>query len=171
MQNQTKTNLSYRLKSLVNTFVTGGMEPSKASLSISLGFLWGVFPLVGTSTVLCTASSLFFKLNMAIIQAVNYIVYPIQLALLLPYFYIGAPFTGFTINGSSIDKIGEFSFSLSSLAEISGDLLFIAINMLLGWLLLAPLASFIIYLVSKRVLTSRQSKVGSVGDNGRNSKG
>lgn len=62
-----------------------GVTPEKIALSIALGVALGVFPLVGATTILCALAALLLRLNLPAIQIVNYFVYPLQVALLLPF--------------------------------------------------------------------------------------
>jgi len=66
-----------------------GVTPEKVALSVALGVTLGVFPLLGSTTALCTLAAFAFQLNLPAIQIVNYFVYPLQLALLIPFFRLG----------------------------------------------------------------------------------
>lgn len=66
-----------------------GVTPEKIALSVSLGVALGVFPVLGSTTILCALAALVLRLNLPAIQIVNYFVYPLQIALLLPFFRVG----------------------------------------------------------------------------------
>ena len=66
-----------------------GVTPEKMALSIALGVALGVFPVLGTTTALCALAALMLRLNLPAIQIVNYFVYPLQIALLIPFFRMG----------------------------------------------------------------------------------
>jgi uncharacterized protein (DUF2062 family) len=66
-----------------------GVTPEKLALSLALGGALGVFPALGCSTLLCTIVAMVLRLNLPAIQIGNYFVYPIQIALLLPFFRLG----------------------------------------------------------------------------------
>ena len=66
-----------------------GVSPEKITLSIALGATLGIFPALGTTTILCTVAALWLRLNLPAIQIVNYFMYPAQIALLLPFFRLG----------------------------------------------------------------------------------
>src|SRR5262249_58024302 len=53
------------------------------------GIVLGVFPVLGSTTILCTLAAVVFRLNLPAIQLVNYFVYPLQLALLIPFIRFG----------------------------------------------------------------------------------
>src|SRR5271169_1025773 len=66
-----------------------GVTPEKMALSLALGVALGVFPVLGTTTALCALVAFLWKLNLPAIQIVNYFVYPLQIALLIPFFRAG----------------------------------------------------------------------------------
>lgn len=66
-----------------------GVTPEKIALSISLGIALGLFPVLGATTILCVLAALVLRLNLPAIQIVNYFVYPLQIALLLPFYRAG----------------------------------------------------------------------------------
>jgi hypothetical protein len=49
----------------------------------------GVFPALGWTTTLCAIAAIILRLNVPAIQIVNYLVYPAQIALLVPFFRWG----------------------------------------------------------------------------------
>jgi len=66
-----------------------GLSPEGLAWSLAVGLGLGVSPLFGTSTALCVAAALIFKLNQPAMQLANYLAYPLQLALLLPFIRLG----------------------------------------------------------------------------------
>lgn len=66
-----------------------GITPEKIALSIAFGIALGVFPVIGATTILCALAAIAFRLNLPAIQLVNYFVYPVQIALLLPFIRMG----------------------------------------------------------------------------------
>ena len=83
-----------RLKSksieVIRSMLKEGMSTKKITLCITLGITLGIFPVVGMTTVLCTLAALVFRLNLPAIQVVNYMMYPVQLALLVPFYGAGS---------------------------------------------------------------------------------
>ena len=67
-----------------------GMSPEKIALTIALGIMLGVTPVLGSTTLLCTLAALALRLNLPAIQLVNAVVYPLQIILLIPFFKLGA---------------------------------------------------------------------------------
>jgi uncharacterized protein (DUF2062 family) len=71
-----------------------GMTPQKIAWTLALGLSLGVFPVLGSTTLLCALAAFVFKLNLPLIQLVNYLVYPLQFLLLLPFLRLGARLFG-----------------------------------------------------------------------------
>jgi uncharacterized protein (DUF2062 family) len=66
-----------------------GLTPEKIALSLAAGVTLGVFPVIGSTTLLCALAAYALGLNLPAIQLVNYLVYPLQIALLLPFLRAG----------------------------------------------------------------------------------
>jgi len=66
-----------------------GITPEKIALTLALGGVLGIFPILGATTLLCALAGVWLRLNQPIIQLVNYFVYPMQILLLLPFYRAG----------------------------------------------------------------------------------
>jgi len=66
-----------------------GVTPEKLALSLALSATFSVIPAFGGGVWLCTLFAVLFGLNLPVMQAVNYSMYPVQIALLLPFFRLG----------------------------------------------------------------------------------
>ncbi len=66
-----------------------GITPEKIALCTALGISIGIFPVLGSTTLLCTLAAFIFKVNLPLIQLVNYLAYPLQLLLILPFIRAG----------------------------------------------------------------------------------
>lgn len=84
-----------------------GVTPEKIALSVALGAALGVFPALGWTTVLCAIAALVLRLNLPAIQIVNYVMYPVQLALLLPFFRFGEKLFGAKHMPLSVSQISQ----------------------------------------------------------------
>ncbi|MBW4053825.1 MAG: DUF2062 domain-containing protein [Proteobacteria bacterium] len=70
--------------------LTCGLTPQKSALTLCVGFAIGVMPLLWGTTLICIVVAYIFKLNHVALQSVNYLFYPLQLVLLVPFFTLGA---------------------------------------------------------------------------------
>ena len=84
-------------------YIRLGLSPVKLSIAISVGATLGLCPLFGTTTILCGLLAIIFRLNMAVLQLVNYLMLPLQLIILIP-----------------LIKAGEYIFSSGS-SRISAE--------------------------------------------------
>jgi uncharacterized protein (DUF2062 family) len=66
-----------------------GFSSEKLALSVSIGIIGGTFPIIGLASFVCLILTLLFKQNLVIVQVTNYMVYPLQIVLLLPLLRIG----------------------------------------------------------------------------------
>ena len=66
-----------------------GATPEKLALSIALGVVFGLIPAIGWNTAMCALAAFIWKLNLPAIQLVNYSLYPVQIALIVPFFRLG----------------------------------------------------------------------------------
>jgi uncharacterized protein (DUF2062 family) len=83
-----------RIRQLILELLRQGVTPEKMALSLALGVALGVFPVLGTTTALCALVAFLWRLNLPAIQMVNYFVYPVQIALLIPFFRAGEKLFG-----------------------------------------------------------------------------
>jgi len=67
-----------------------GISPEKLSLSIAFGAVIGILPILGATTLICAAIAIMLRLNLPAIQLFNYLVYPLQIFLLIPFMSLGA---------------------------------------------------------------------------------
>ncbi|HEV2321019.1 MAG TPA: DUF2062 domain-containing protein [Gammaproteobacteria bacterium] len=78
-----------RLTRLVTGLLSQGITPHKVALTLALGVVLGVNPIIGTSTTLCAVAAIWLRLNLPLIQLINYLVYPLQILLLIPFVQAG----------------------------------------------------------------------------------
>jgi len=102
---QKNNSLLKKVLSYFLDFLKQGVTPEKLILTVVLGFLIGILPIVGATTVLCTLVALRLRLNMAVIQSVNYFAYPVQLILLIPFMKIGQALFGLHLISFSISDL------------------------------------------------------------------
>jgi uncharacterized protein (DUF2062 family) len=66
-----------------------GLTPFKLALVIALGMTLSVFPVLGTTTLICTLVAFLFHLNLPAIQFANYAAFPLQVILFFPFLKLG----------------------------------------------------------------------------------
>jgi len=62
-----------------------GLSPEGIALSLSVGVAVGLFPVIGLTTLLGLALGAALRLNLPAVQLANWLSYPLQLVLILPF--------------------------------------------------------------------------------------
>lgn len=120
-----------------------GVSPGKLALSVALGVVCGVMPVLGVSTALCAVLAVTLGLNLPAIQLANYLVTPLQLLLIIPQLRFGEWLT----------RAPRFPITLESGLTLVSQGALDAVKVLgtaighasLAWAVLAPPVSFALY--------------------------
>lgn len=113
-----------RVTNTIISLLGQGITPRKISLSMTLGIVVGIFPIIGLPAIICVIIAALCRLNHVIIQIFNWLVYPLQLILIIPFYRLGniifrdAPLT------VTLDKIlasyqSDFWGTMGYLADIT----------------------------------------------------
>ena len=139
-----------RVKELIRKAFSQGLSPHQLALTIALGVTIGAIPVVWGSTLLCINLAFFFRLNQAVIQAANYLAYPLQIALFVPFYRLGA-------------KVFPWGPSLSGEALLHGlrkgwpeniSLIVVAtLKAVSAWLFTAPASVILLYLIFRLIFS------------------
>ena len=119
-------------------------------------------PVVGTTTVLCTTAAIVLRLNQPLIQAINYLSFPLQLAFILPYLRLGRLLFGGPVVRMSAPELAAFVTSRPM--EAVEALWRVTLQALGAWLLTAPLIVAVVFFALRPVLraAARRLRPGSV---------
>ena len=126
-------------------FLTRGLTPERLALCVALGIALGLVPALGTTTLLCTLAAFVFRLNLAAILLVNYFVYPLQLALLIPFIRAGEWLFGAKPLDLSLGLIQRMLEA--DLWHTVFGLWTAILRAVMVWLMIAPLVVLLVYLV------------------------
>jgi uncharacterized protein (DUF2062 family) len=123
--------------------LTQGVSPARLALALALGAVVGVFPVLGTTTLLCAALAAGLKLNQPAIQVANYVAYPLQLVLFIPLFQAGAwlfgqPPVPFTVEQLQAELAADVVGTI-------GRYLVHDLRAVVAWALLAPPAAGLLF--------------------------
>lgn len=124
-------------------FLSQGLAPEMMSRTIATGLFLGTIPIPGISTVLCTILAVGFRMNLALIQFVNYLVFPLQVLLFFPLYSIASRITGKEIIKEIPEMLEKMSGSI--LLTASADLLWLFATILLVWIAIMFPVSVILY--------------------------
>jgi uncharacterized protein (DUF2062 family) len=139
-----------RLLDLTLAQLRQGITPQKIALTVAVGSILGIFPILGTTTALCLAGGVLLRLNQPIIQLMSWIVWPLQFPAI--YFFIRA--------GEWLTRAPHASFSIGALVLDfrAAPLQFLrawgatGLRGVLAWLLIAPLIGALLYALTLPVL-------------------
>ena len=67
-----------------------GLSSNKLALSFTIGIIAGSFPVIGLTSVVSLIFLVLLKQNFTIVQAMNWVVAPIQLLMIIPFMRLGA---------------------------------------------------------------------------------
>jgi len=127
-----------------------GISPKKIAWSIAFGISLGVFPVLGSTVILCTIVTFLFRLNLVAIQLVNYLVYPLQLALFIPFIRLGE----FVLGREPFPLSMELIFTMLKDDMLNAIKTFWVANLhgIFGWFLVGPLFTVVAYKVLVPIL-------------------
>jgi uncharacterized protein (DUF2062 family) len=127
-----------------------GVTPEKIALSVSLGITLGVTPVLGSTSLLCAIAALALRLNLPAIQLVNYLVYPLQLALLIPFVRMGEWMFGAPPFPISLPEV--LRMIRTDLWGAMGTLWTATLHALAAWVAVGAVASALMYLMLTPIL-------------------
>jgi uncharacterized protein (DUF2062 family) len=136
-----------------------GITPEKIALTIALGLVLGVFPILGSTTLLCGLAAVVLRLNQPIIQLVNYFAYPLQLALIIPIYRAGEILFHQAPVPLSIPLI--FARFRADFWQFLRDFGMIAVQGIVVWCLLAPVVVAVLYFSLRPALRVLARKVNA----------
>ena len=122
-----------------------GITPQKISLTLALGVALGIFPILGATTLLCFVAGLCLKLNQPIIQMVNYLMYALQLVMILFFVRVGEFLMHATPVSFSIPEL--FRKFHESPREFFREFGMTGVHGIVGWLLIAPFVAALLYFI------------------------
>ncbi len=127
-----------------------GITPEKIALTIALGAVVSTFPILGSTTILCTLIAFVLKLNQPIIQLVSWLCYPLQFAVLIPLYRAGEIFGTPHLSLSIPQMVVRFK---DGPLKFIGDFGLIALGGIGAWLIVAPVVIALLYFVLRPILS------------------
>jgi uncharacterized protein (DUF2062 family) len=156
MKNQTQTFWQRWIAGPIKDQLSQGVSSDKMAWTCATGVAVGVFPIIGSSTVLLLAAGVVFKLNQPVLHTLNYALTPVQIALVPVYVKLGelifgAPHLSFV----PTELVREFTkdpmvfLSKFGMAGVHG---------ISAWVLTAPCVIFGIYFLLSPVFKKMSEK-------------
>jgi hypothetical protein len=126
-----------------------GLSPDGIALALAVGAVAGLFPVVGVTTVLGLAVGSALRLNLPVLQAANWAVCPVQLALIVPLARVGSRLAPTLAAGAPVEPPGWRQLAQGGLQGI------------LGWLALLPILLPILYWALRHVVRRAAIRMGA----------
>ena len=130
-----------------------GITPERVALTLALGGVIGIFPILGATTFLCAIVGVWLRLNQPLIQLVNYLVYAPQLLLLIPFYRAGEKLFG-AEPVPIVDVPGLIARFGADPWQFLLDYGKVGLYGIAVWCLVAPVIAGVAYLMLKPVLVS-----------------
>lgn len=120
------------------------------SISLALGITVGLIPFYGVTTILVGIIAVSLRLNFIAMQIAHYIVHPIQIALIIPFFRLGST----VMNGSDVSftvKQYLHSFKVDFWGALK-ELWMVNLSAIAVWLIISIPLSFLLYFLLRRLI-------------------
>lgn len=151
----------------IAALLSQGITPRKIALSIAVGAIVGIFPVLGATTVLCTLAAAALRLNLVAVQTVHYAMTPVQVLLIIPFVRVGEHLLGVPPQPLSI--AGGMDLIAQGALHAIVVLWDAIVHAFVGWLAIGPPAIALCYWIAKKWLqatgkglqASRPDAVGS----------
>lgn len=134
----------------VKAQLSQGMSVNRVSWTIALGFVLGIFPVMGTTSLVCLFVGWLFQLNQALLHVFKTLVYPLHLTLILVFIRLGERLYGVPLISFSIPELMA-KFKAAPLQFVQ-DFGMAAWHGVSAWLVIAPFAVIMIKLVATPIL-------------------
>jgi uncharacterized protein (DUF2062 family) len=149
-----------RFVQAVLTQLTQGVTPDRIAATLAVGTVCSLLPFLGFTTLLNLGVGLALRMNQPILQALNQLLGPLQLALILGYVRAGEWLWGHAGGGFTvadmIRKFGELSF-LEFLQQFG----WAGIHAFTAWALTSPVLAAMIYFTFRPVLRRATARLSA----------
>lgn len=141
------------LKNQVIELLQDGLSPERIALSITLACCLAIIPIPFTNTLLLFLLAVMLRLNHILVQTINYLLFPFQIILYLPFYKLGSLIIGIDRSGNGGNFISISSFS--DMVNLGGEFFFAA---LIAWALVMVILGPLIYLTIFKLFHPSQQR-------------
>lgn len=132
--------------------LTQGITPHKIALTIAIGSALALFPILGTTTLLCFFVGLLLRLNQPIIQLINQAFWPLHVPVIFACVRLGERIVGARHSSFNIRHMKELLWHQP--AQFFHDYGLTALHAVLAWAIIAPFYIAAVYYISLPVMRS-----------------
>ena len=139
--------------------LTQGITPEKIALTFAVGSACALFPILGTTTILCIAAAIVLKLNQPLIHVLNQLLLPAYIPVMYACIRLGEVLFGAPPISFNIVRMTELFWNhpMDFLHQFGAT----ALHAVVAWCLLAPIVGAAIYFTALP-LTRRLARRKSV---------
>ncbi|MFM1747652.1 MAG: hypothetical protein RLZZ188_1318 [Verrucomicrobiota bacterium] len=150
-----------RVTGPVRRQLTLGVTPDRLAVTFAVGAVCSLFPFLGFTALLNLGVGLALRLNQPVLQTLNQLLGPVQLALILVYVRAGEVLWG--ASGQPF-TVGEMlaAFSDLSAAEFLARFGWAGLHAFTAWLLTAPFLAAAVYLPARPLLRRAAARLATV---------
>lgn len=134
-----------KTKEFFKTQLTQGADPRSLAWACTAGILIGNIPVLGATTVLSIFAAYYFRLNQAVVQVVNQLMWVSQVLLIPVFIRLGEWFVGaepVALNPQTV--VEDFAKDIPQFLANYG---MAGLHAILGWSAVAPLTGYISFRV------------------------
>ena len=140
-----------------------GVTPRKLAIACAMGCVISIFPVFGSTTLLCFSVAILFRLNIVVIQTVNYLLTPLQVVLLIPFMQAGIFL--FNLTPVSLELNNLILRFKTDFGALLSDLGGVILGSIAVWMLAAiPLFFLLFFLFHALLLRWMRREVKEVAD-------
>ena len=147
----------HKITQKIRQLLAEGTTPKKLALTIAMGIIFGLFPVVGVTSALCFGAAIPLRLNLIFIQAVNYLFYPLQLILFIPYMKAGNHL--FNLTQHTVDYQHMLHIIKTDVWSALGEFGYLILSAILLWAIIALPLSIILYSSSLKYIKRLHIKI------------
>lgn len=127
-----------------------GISIERMAVSLALGITVGLIPFYGLTTILVGAIALSLRLNFLAMQVAHYLVHPIQLVLIIPFFKLGsAVMKGASVSFTVKEYLHLFKADFWGAVQ---QLWKVNLSAIMVWLIISIPLSLLLYFTLKKLM-------------------
>ncbi len=137
-----------------------GLTPDKLALTLGIGSVCALLPFLGFTSLLNLAVGVWLRLNQPLLQTLNQLLGPLQLAMILVYVRLGEWIWAAQESRFTVTEMVR-TFRDASMLEFLSRFGWAGIHAATAWALTSPLLLAAVYFLSRPVLRRMASKLRS----------
>jgi uncharacterized protein (DUF2062 family) len=126
--------------------LTQGITPQKVALTIAVGSACALFPILGTTTLLCIGAAIALKLNQPLIHLLNQLLWPAHIPVMYACIRLGE--TLFNAPRISFDVVRMTELFWEHPTQFGHQFGATAFHAIVAWCLLAPIFITAVYAIA-----------------------